>query len=107
VIDRAIASVDDLKKGGHAVPALIMAWAVLEAIGRALLPDKFGRPQTPGRLVELLAHEGYLTPDEADVVRPLVTLRNTAVHGALDSAVNEHTLDQFIAVLRTPAEFVH
>jgi uncharacterized protein YutE (UPF0331/DUF86 family) len=88
------------------LPALIMAWAALEAIGRALLPEKFGRPQTPERLVELLAHEGYLTPDEADTVRPLIELRNTAVHGALDSAVNEQSLGHFILILQKMAAYI-
>ena len=57
-IQQAVARAAALKRGGHVVPALIMAWAALEAIARALLPDKFARPQTPDRLVELLAHEG-------------------------------------------------
>jgi uncharacterized protein YutE (UPF0331/DUF86 family) len=102
----AIARILDLKKDGHMMPALIMSWVALEAIGRALLPEKFGRPQTPERLVELLAYEGYLAPDEADSIRPLITLRNTAVHGALDSAVNEQTLDHFIVILQKLAAFV-
>ena len=106
-IDRAIAAVHKLKKGGHAVPALIMGWAVLEAIGRALAPDRYGRPQTPGRLVEFLAHEGYLSPDDADFVRPLIPLQNTAVHGALDAAVSEQALVQFVTVLEKLAAYVH
>jgi uncharacterized protein YutE (UPF0331/DUF86 family) len=105
-IDDATARILDLKKDGYMMPALIMSWVALEAIGRALLPQKFGRPQTPERLVELLAYEGYLTPDEADSVRPLITLRNTAVHGALDSAVDEQTLDRFIVILQKLAAFV-
>jgi hypothetical protein len=102
----AIGRVLELRKSDQLVPALVMSWAVVEAIGRALLPEKFGRPQTPGRLVELLAYEGYLSPDDADVVRPLIAPRNEAVHGALDTALDEHSLDQFIAILRRLAEYV-
>jgi REase_AHJR-like len=105
-IDGAIGRVLELRNGGQLVPALVMSWAVVEAIGRALLPEKFGRPQTPGRLVELLAYEGYLAPDDADGVRPLIALRNEAVHGALNTAVDGPAVDQFIAILRKLAEYV-
>lgn len=105
-IDRAIATVRELKNGGYAAPALIMGWAVVEAIGRALSPDRYSHPQTPGRLVEFLAHEGYLDVDDAALVRPLIPLQNTAVHGALDAAVSERALDQFIAILERLATYV-
>jgi uncharacterized protein YutE (UPF0331/DUF86 family) len=82
-----------------------MGWAVVEAIGRALEPDRYSRPQTPEGLVEFLAHEGYLDVDEAAVVRPLIPLRNTAVHGALDAAVSGQALDQFIAILEKLATY--
>jgi uncharacterized protein YutE (UPF0331/DUF86 family) len=102
-IDEAIERVSDLKRDGHFLPALVMAWATLEAIGRALLPERFRRPQTPGRLVEVLASEGYLTPHEADALRPAITVRNMAVHGGLESKVDEKQLEQHISVLRTLA----
>jgi hypothetical protein len=105
-IDRAIAMVSDLKNGGHPVPALIMGWAAVEAIGRALEPDRYGRPQTPGRLVEFFAHEGYLDPDESDFLQSLIPLQNTAVHGGLDAAVSEQALDQFIAILEKLAPYI-
>jgi hypothetical protein len=106
-IDRAVARVIELKTTGQNAPALVMAWATLEAVGRALLPEKFSRPQSPERLMEVLASEGFLTPNEADMLRPAISLRNATVHGGLDSAVDERLLDQFIAILRTLADFVH
>ena len=105
-IARAIDRVVELKAAGQNGPALIMAWATLEAIARALLPEKFERPQIPGRLVEVLAHEGYITPQEADTLRPAISLRNEVVHGGLDSAVEAKLLDAFVDVLRTLANFV-
>jgi uncharacterized protein YutE (UPF0331/DUF86 family) len=97
----AIRRVDDLKNGGYLLPALVMAWATLEATGRALSPERLRRPQTPGRLVEVLAQEGYLTPEEADSLRPAIPVRNEVVHGDLDLVIDEKQLDQFVAVLRT------
>jgi REase_AHJR-like len=100
-ISDAIRQVNALRKGGHKVPALVMAWATLEALGRALLPEQFGRPQTPARLVEVLASSGYLTPSEADVLRAAISQRNRAVHGGLDSDVEENLLERFTEILQT------
>lgn len=105
-IVRALEQVDALRSEGHNVPALVMAWAALEALGRALLPEQFGRPQTPGRLVEVLASNGYLTPTEADVLRTAISQRNQAVHGGLDPDVDESLLQQFLGILRTLTELL-
>jgi uncharacterized protein YutE (UPF0331/DUF86 family) len=105
-VRKAIERVRELKTAGHVVPALVMAWAALEGVGRALLPDRFRRPQTPARLVEVLASEGYLTPEEADMVRAAISVRNAAVHGVLDPAVDEQQLDPFINILQTLTEFL-
>jgi len=104
-IQSAIQQVLDLKKDGHLVPALIMAWAALEAIGRALLPSELRRPQTPERVIEVLAGEGYLTPEEADALRPAIPIRN-AVHGAPGPTVDTKQLDHFVAVLRALVGFL-
>ena len=105
-IKSAIQRVLDLKRDGHKLPAVIMAWATLEALGRALLPGQLGRPQTPARLIEVLASAGYLTPQEADTLRAAISLRNAAVHGGLDPIVDERLLDQLIAALHTLAGFL-
>jgi uncharacterized protein YutE (UPF0331/DUF86 family) len=105
-INESIQGVIDLKEAGHLSPALVMAWATFEAVGRALLPDQFQRPQTPARLVEVLASEGYITPDEADTLRAATTIRNAVVHGQLDSTVDKKMLDGFVAVLKTLAKLL-
>jgi len=69
--------------------------------GRALLPRKFTRPQTPGRLVEELASVGYVTPDEADLLRRLADLRNSLIHGNLLASPRSQDLAQFVAVLKS------
>ena len=83
------------------LPALVMAWATFEAIGRALLPEQFQRPQTPGRLVEVLGSGGYITPEEADTLRAAIAIRNAVVHGQLNSTVDQKMLQGFIAILKT------
>ena len=105
-IHDSIQGIIDLKEAGHLSPALVMAWATFEAVGRALLPDQFQRPQTPERLVEVLASEGYVTPDEADTLRATSTIRNAVVHGQLDSTVEPKMLDGFVAILKTLAELL-
>ncbi len=100
-IDESIQRVVELKQAGHLLPALVMAWAVFEAAGRALLPDQFQRAQTPARLVEVLGSEGYITPEEADTLRVASAVRNAVVHGQLDSTVDQTMLETFVAILKT------
>ena len=95
-----------LKSAGHFLPALIMAWATLEGVGRALLPESLKRPQTPRRLVGVLAEAGYVTPEEADWLRAAISLRNEAVHGRVDLTVDENQLDRFVEVLETLIGFL-
>ncbi|MCA8909045.1 MAG: hypothetical protein KDA49_01010 [Rhodospirillaceae bacterium] len=63
--------------------AFLLAWAVLEAVVRRLAPQDAQFPQSAGRLVELLASGGYITPTEADRLRYAVALRNRLAHGDL------------------------
>jgi uncharacterized protein YutE (UPF0331/DUF86 family) len=100
-INESIQRVIDLKQSGHLLPALVMAWAAFEAVGRALLPHRFQRPQTPARLVEVLGSEGYITPEEADTLRLASAVRNAVVHGQLDLTVDQKMLETFVAILET------
>lgn len=78
---------------------LLMCWAALEAIARLIEPQKFGRPQTPGRIVEELASPGYITPSEAASLRKLASIRNSFIHGVISVDVTQNELDEFIDVL--------
>ena len=53
-IQKQIRDIKALANTGHFGPALLLAWATLEAIGRVLVSKQFQRPQTPGRLVQVL-----------------------------------------------------
>jgi uncharacterized protein YutE (UPF0331/DUF86 family) len=95
-IDAALAEVDQLKRAGHLRAALIMAWAALEAAGRAVLPADLARPQPANRLVEALASEGVVTPADADSLRKAIDLRNAAAHGHLAIPVTVHDIDHVV-----------
>ena len=85
----------------HVEPALLMAWATFEALARAALPKQFGHPQTPSRILQVLASEGYLTPTEADMLRGLAEKRNRLIHGDLQIRISQEELMGFVGVLRT------
>ncbi len=96
-IDAALIEVDQLKRAGHLRAALIMAWATLEAAGRAVLPQNLVRSQEANKLVEVLASEGVVTPTEADSLRRAIKLRNAATHGHFAVPITEKEVDQVIA----------
>jgi uncharacterized protein YutE (UPF0331/DUF86 family) len=100
-IEQSIKEVEELSTSGRSGPALLMAWATFEAVARALLPEKFRRPQTPARLIEVLATDGELTPGEADVLRRLADSRNGLIHGGLNVSVSNADMQRFIDVLKT------
>jgi uncharacterized protein YutE (UPF0331/DUF86 family) len=100
-IEQAITTIEQLRDEGLLAPALLMAWATLEGIGRALLLEKILRPQTPGRLVEVLAAEGCITPTEADRLRALVAARNQIIHGGLQAKISAKDIKNFLSVLKT------
>lgn len=105
-IERTIDETEKLAVQNLRAPALLMAWAALEALGRGLLPDKIERPQTPARLVEVLATEGYVTPTEADHLRQLARLRNQLIHGGLGAKIASKDLKIFMSILRTLQELL-
>jgi uncharacterized protein YutE (UPF0331/DUF86 family) len=96
-----IAELRDLADKGHLEPALLLAWATFEALARATLAREFGRPQSPGRIVEILAREGHITPTEADRLRQLSDKRNKLIHGELEVRVSKEEILAFTGVLDT------
>lgn len=100
MIERSLKHITALVSDNNVLPGLLMAWATFEAIARTLIPDEFARPQTPGRLVSVLATSGHLTPTEADHLRKLVDVRNKLIHGGLDQRVARTDVNKFIDILR-------
>ncbi len=101
-IDEAKRLADD----GYLGPALLLAWAILEAQARSLETDKVLRPQTTGRLVETLASSGHVTPDEANTLRRIADRRNALAHGELAVDLTHDDIDRVIGILRTLQGFV-
>jgi hypothetical protein len=85
--------------GGAA--ALLAGWAAFEAAARSVIPGAFKMPQTPARLLENLAANGYITPDEADALRRLGQLQHEAAHGRLDIRLSEEDLTVLLNAART------
>lgn len=102
-IHSRLAEMRGLIRGNHLAAALLIGWATFEALGRLLSWESLKFPQTSGRLVETLAAEGYLTPDEAEEVRVLAKKRNELVHGGLQTELTERELSRFTDLLTTVA----
>lgn len=100
LIQEVVSEVHALVRGGHYRPALLLSWAAFEAVGRTLLERRLAKPQTPSRLIEVLAAEGYITPSEADELRLLAEKRNRLVHGGIDVEVSGEEVDRFVSLLQ-------
>jgi hypothetical protein len=87
------------------VPALLTGWSIFEAAARSLIPANVTKPQTPAGLVQVLAADGYVTPEEANSLRRLGQRRNEAAHGRLDVTLDREELKELERVTRTLLEF--
>lgn len=105
-IDLTIQEIEKLASMGHYRPALLLGWASLEALGRLTNPSSLSRPQSPARLVEQIASDGYLAPSEADAVRDLISKRNRLVHGELQTDVRRKDIFALISALKQLREAV-
>lgn len=99
-IKKRIKKIEELQSQGHLEASLLLCWATFEALGRALQPEKFERAQTPRRLVEVLAGEGYLSPLEADHLRTLANKRNGIVHGSFQIKLSNSDISNFLKILK-------
>jgi hypothetical protein len=99
-LDRFDASLDAM----GFTAALLTGWALFEAAARALLPSSLTRPQPPANLIEILASDGYVTPDEADRLRRLSRTRNQVAHGRLDLTPSRDDVTLLIAITRSILE---
>lgn len=79
--------------------ALIACWASFEALARQRRPTLFARAQSPGRIVEMLASEGAVMPQEADMLRSLAAKRNAFVHGDFSRLVTIDEVTGFIGLI--------
>jgi uncharacterized protein YutE (UPF0331/DUF86 family) len=103
-ISDRITEIRKLLDGGFTESALLMCWAILEATGRRLLSDEFARPQTPGRLVQILATKGLITPNEGDALRQIAEKRDRLIHGELTTDIDHSEVESFLAILTSLAK---
>jgi len=99
-IKSTLEEVEKLRSHDAYRAAFLLGWAALEAQGRALMSGEFGRPQTPGRLIQVLSQAGYLTPTEGDQARELATMRNNLVHGDLALGVSDKDVRLLLTILK-------
>lgn len=82
------------------VAGLLWAWSAFEAAARALLPDTLSGPQAPADLLERMAFDGHVTPDEADDLRRFGNLWMEAAHGSLEVTFTRDDLARIVAITR-------
>jgi hypothetical protein len=92
-----------LCRAGHYRAALILAWAVLEAIARttASAEASGGGGKQPRQVLEILERMGRLTFEEASRLRNLLPLRNAVVHGDYHREVTRPDVEVLIRAART------
>jgi hypothetical protein len=98
-IEEALLGAKLLRDASRLTPAVVLGWATLEAVTRALLPNRTPSAQTPARIVEVLASEGMVMPKEADFLRHLVPIRNRYVHGDLNERATIADVDNLLAII--------
>lgn len=64
--------------------ALMLAWAGLEALGRALHPALSIRGMSSSKLIDLLVSHGNIEQSAQGELRTLAQMRNKIAHGQLD-----------------------
>ncbi|WP_137132493.1 hypothetical protein [Rhizobium sp. FY34] len=63
---------------------LMLAWASLEAIGRALDPGSAGKTISARALIDLLVSQGYIKQHDGGSLRKFADMRNKLTHGQLE-----------------------
>ena len=99
-IESYLVHVERSFEGMGPAAALLAAWAAFEAAARALSPEALGRPQPAARVIEALAGQGHITPDEADLVRHLSRMRAQIAHGRLDLVPAREQVGKLIGITR-------
>ncbi len=82
-----------IKESGFHQAAFLLAWGTLEAAARFTHKRIFLKPQTPGRIITVLAERGVFTPNQANRLRALALKRNHLIHGGLNEIVQPTDID--------------
>jgi hypothetical protein len=98
-IDESIRSARKVFLSGETAAGLLLTWGIFEALSRKLVPGEFQRPQTPGRLIQKLTSEGYLSPGDERLLRKLAKVRNAVIHGELSEIADSADVGNFLNVI--------
>jgi uncharacterized protein YutE (UPF0331/DUF86 family) len=103
---RLLDEIRGLLSSGFTRAALVMAWAALEAVARALRSDdKSGSgPMIPSEIVEWLSRTGHVDSSTGRVLRNMIKTRNSVVHGDHVVDPQEHELRVLYSTLQSLAE---
>ena len=100
-IERQLGEVEELSNSKHSRAAFVLAWAILEALARALAGSPIGvAARSPRDVVEFLERNGLIDFKEGNILRDLVALRNAAVHGDFARKVGQPDLDVMMKIAR-------
>lgn len=99
-IASALAEAEHCIEAGTLEAGLVIAWSALEAVGRSLMPLQFTRAQASSRFVEHLAHEGWLTPTDAEFARETAALRNAIAHGDFIRSITAEQVGRLLGIIR-------
>jgi hypothetical protein len=105
-ISQLLAEVRRLIEAGFDRPALVMAWAALEAIARALRGgvETATGPMIPSEIVEWLVRTGHVDSPTGRMLRQMIKTRNSVVHGDQVVDLQGHELLVLYTTLELLAE---
>ncbi|MCE8546945.1 hypothetical protein KBY25_14025 [Ruegeria pomeroyi] len=99
-IDKLVSAISTALESKAFVPAFLASWAAFEAAGRRVFKNRLARPQSPARLISVLAEEGVLFGAKVEVLRGLAAKRNSLIHGGLDTEVSLHDIQTMIEAVK-------
>lgn len=101
-IARAITEVETLVEMNQTRPALVLAWAALEAAMRRVCSDVelYVPKTTPSELLRILYGNGILTRKEFELLRETYRLRTEVVHGLVSTPFDSMDVKGIIATIR-------
>lgn len=65
--------------------ALLLGWAVLEAVARSIEPSLADRSMSTSSIAELLVSMGHISQEDGSRIRVLGHMRNKIAHGQIDT----------------------
>ena len=95
-----------LQDAGFGRAALVMAWAALEAVARALRSENTAAsgPMIPSEIVEWLSRTGHVDGPTGRLLRNMIKTRNAVVHGDLVADLEGHELQALYSTLESLVE---